>query len=77
MRTVEELTQELDDITKESLNKAQELSELLKKFNDIDPGEVTTDEDKENIRGFYASIDVRRQSVLRRLLIEWGGILFI
>lgn len=76
MKLVEELTKELDNIAQESFDKAQELSEIMKKYEDIDLGE-TTDEDKENIRAFYSAVNVRRQAVLRRLLTEWGGLLFV
>lgn len=79
MKTVEEVTKELDEITKESFEKAQELSDILKKYNDIDLelGEEPSEEDKNNEKGFFASVDARRQGVLRRLLVEWGGLLFI
>lgn len=81
MKSVEDLTKELDEVTNESFEKAQELSDILKKYNDIDLGiseDEEEDEDhKNNIKGFFSSVDARRQAVLRRILAEWGGLLFL
>lgn len=81
MKSIEDLTKELNDISRESFKKAQELSEVLKKYNDIDIEvenvDELTEEEQNNIKGFLASIDARRQAVLRRLLVEWGGLLFM
>lgn len=76
MKSVEDLTKELDEKTKKALEQIEALSNTLKEFDDIDIGEVETDEDKNNQRAFYAAVNVRRQGTLRRLLSEWGGLLF-
>lgn len=79
MKSVEDTTKELDEITKESFEKAQELSNILKKYNDIDLelGDEPTEEETEKAKAFWTSVDVRRQGVFRRLLVEWGGVLFL
>lgn len=79
MKSISEVAKELDEITKESFDKAQELSDILKKYNNIDLelGEEPTEEDRKNEQNFFSSVDARRQGVLRRLLVEWGGLLFI
>jgi hypothetical protein len=78
MKTVEAINKELDDITKKTFDKAQELCELMYEYEDIDIGDMSeSEEDKDNYRGYRAAIDMRRQAVLKRILVEWGGLLYI
>lgn len=88
MKKPEDVSKELDEITQKTFEKAQELSELLKEYEKIDLESDIEDEDEDSeenqkfnkeemIKAFYSAVNTRRQAVLRRLLAEWGGLLFM
>lgn len=77
MRNDEELTQELDELTNKAKDAAEELCKLFEQFIAIDPGTPETDEEKKKIVSFSIELDRRRAMILRRILIEYGGFLFI
>ena len=77
MRTDEELRKELDALSDEAMEAAEKLCEVFRKFPAIDTGEPENDEEKQKILGFQLEEDRRRAIILRRVLIEFGGFLFV
>ena len=77
MRTDEELKKELDTLSDEAMEAAEKLCEVFKKFPAIDTGKPENEEEEKKILGFQLEQDRRRAIILRRILIEFGGFLFI
>ena len=77
MRTDEELQKEIDALSDEAMELANKLCDVFKKFPAIDTGEPENDEEKKKILACQYEQDRRRAVILRRLLIEFGGFLFI
>ena len=78
MKTTEELTKELDEVTNKVFEKAKDFSlSLQSDFANIDLGEITTEEEEIQKKSFYGAVAMRQQAILKRLLIDWGGLLFM
>lgn len=77
MKKDEDLQKEIDELSDKAMDKANELCELFKQFLAIETGEPETDEEKQKLMSFQLELDRRRAMILRRILIEYGGFLFI
>lgn len=77
MKKDEDLLKELNEMSDKAMEAAEELCNIFKQFPNIDPGEPENDEEKKKITSFQIELDRRRAMILRRILIEFGGFLFI
>lgn len=77
MKTDEELKNELNALSDDALAIAEELCNIFKRFPAIDTGEAETEEEKDKLVAFQMEIDRRRAIILRRILVEYSGLLFI
>ena len=77
MKTDEELKKELDTLSDEAMEAAEKLCALFRQFPAIDTGNPENDEEKQKILSFQLEQDRRRAIILRRILIEFGGFLFV
>lgn len=77
MKDVEVLVNELDEKTDAAMAAAQTFCDALAAFEEIEPGDRTTEEDEKNYRGFASAIDTRRLYCLKRILIEYGNLLYL
>jgi len=77
MRTDEEVKKDLNELSDKALALAEDLCELFKRFPAIETGEAETDEEKQKLIAFQMEIDRRRAIILRRILVEYGGLLYI
>ena len=73
----EELQKALDSLSDEAMETANKLCELFKRFPAIETGEAETDEEKQKLASFQFELDRRRAIILRRILIEFAGFLYI
>jgi hypothetical protein len=76
MKKREEFQEELVNCTNRALGAAQELAKMLDEFDSIDLGEVSEEEYNE-YRSCLIEIDRHKSLVLRRLLLEYGNLLFV
>lgn len=77
LKSDEELQKEIDALSDEAMKAAEELSMIFKRFPAIETGEAETDEEKQKLASFQFELDRRRAIILRRLMIEFAGFLFI
>lgn len=77
MRTDEEVKKDLNELSDKALALAEDLCDLFKRFPAIETGEAETDEEKQKLIAFQMEIDRRRAIILRRILVEYGGLLYI
>lgn len=77
MKTDDEVKSELNALSDDALAIAEELCGIFKRFPAIELGEAETDEEKQKLVAFQMEIDRRRAIILRRILVEYGGLLFI
>lgn len=77
MKTDEEVKNELNALSDDALAIAEELCEIFKRFPAIELGKAETEEEKQKLVAFQMEIDRRRAIILRRILIEYSGLLFI
>ena len=77
MKNDEDLQKELDDLSEEAREAAEKLCEIFRRFDAIDTGKPETDEEKQKRISFSMETDRRRAMILRRVLLEFGGFLFI
>lgn len=77
MRTDEEVKKDLNSLSDEAIEVADKLCELFKRFPAIETGEAETEEEKQKLVAFQMEIDRRRAIILRRILVEFSGLLFI
>lgn len=77
MRTDEEVKKDLNSLSDEAIEAADKLCELFKRFPAIETGEAETEEEKQKLVAFQMEIDRRRAIILRRILVEFSGLLFI
>ena len=77
MRTDEEVKKDLNSLSDEAIEVADKLCELFKRFPAIETGEAETEEEKQKIESLQFELDRRRAIILRRIMIEFSGFLFI
>lgn len=77
LKSDEELQEEINTLSDEAMETAEKLAELFKRFPAIETGEAETDEEKQKLASFQYELDRRRAIILRRLMIEFSGFLFI
>ncbi len=77
MRTDEEIKKDLKALSDEAVEVADKLCEIFKRFPAIDAGTAETEEEKEKLVALRMEMDRRRAIILRRILIEYSGLLFI
>lgn len=77
MKNDEDLQKELDNLSEEAREAAEKLCEIFRRFDAIDTGKPETDEEKQKRVSFSMETDRRRAMILRRVLLEFGGFLFI
>jgi len=77
MRKDEDIQKELDALSDEAMEAANKLCELFRRFPAIETGEAETEEEKQKIESLQFELDRRRAIILRRIMIEFSGFLFI
>lgn len=76
MKDDELLKQELDELSDRAIAAADELCEIFRAFDSIDKGEPI-DEEMLKYNQYLYEADRRRALILRRILIEFGGFLYL
>ena len=76
MKDDKELRDELNKLSDEAMKITEELCNKFKEFDSIQTGEPT-EEEQEKYGAFLMETDRRRAMILRRILIEYGGLLYI
>lgn len=76
MKEDEILQQELDALSDDAVAAADKLCEVFRAFDKIDAGKPTEEEAKK-YHEFLFEVDRRRALILRRILIEFGGFLYL
>lgn len=71
------LKQELDELSNKAAAAADELCEIFRAFDKIDAGKPEGEEETSKYRQFLFETDRRRAIILRRILIEFGGLLYL
>lgn len=77
MRKDEDIQKDLNALSDEAMETANKLCELFKRFPAIETGEAETEEEKQKLDALNYELDRRRAIILRRILIEYSGFLFI
>ena len=77
MRKDEDIQKDLNALSDEAMETANKLCELFKRFPAIETGEAETEEEKKKLDALNYELDRRRAIILRRILIEYSGFLFI
>lgn len=77
MKTQEEIFKELDQISNDAVEAAEAFCEAMKAFKTIDLGTGDDEEIKKLRYSVIAEADSRKAFILRRILIEYGYLLFL
>lgn len=77
MRKDEDIQKDLNALSDEAMETANKLCELFKRFPAIETGKAETEEEKQKLDALNYELDRRRAIILRRILIEYSGFLFI
>lgn len=77
MKDDEILKQELDELSNKAADAAEELCEIFRAFDKIDAGKPEGEEETTKYNQYLFELDRRRALILRRILIEFGGFLYL
>lgn len=70
------IIKELNELSTAAFKQAEELCKALEAIGHIDMG-TPTEEEAQKYQSLLLEIDRRRAFVLRRLLLEYGNLLFV
>lgn len=78
MREDEILIKELNEVSDAALAAAESFCDALGKIGEIDPGTPNKEdaEEMQKYQAFMVEKDRRRNLILRRILLEYGNLLF-
>ena len=77
MKDDEILKQELDELSNKAAAVADELCEIFRAFDKIDAGKPEGEEETTKYHQYLFEVDRRRALILRRILVEFGGFLYL